>query len=147
MAICATVARIQKVRAKGVFNAAELAELDSKITAPAAKQNERAGAVAAVAKVAQPRSAPTKTTPAGSAISSALGGSSLGSGARSGSDIARPSDLSIVEGMEPQQVPDPEIDVGKLVPEDPPPSRFFLLRCNESRTPSRCQHYTIHATQ
>ena len=113
--------RIRKARAKGIFNAAELAELDSKIPAPAAKQNERAGAVAAVAKVAQPRSAPTKTSPTGSAFSPALGGASLGSGIRSGSDIARPSDPLIVEAAEPQ-APDPEIDGGELVLDDPPPS-------------------------
>ena len=113
--------RIRKARAKSVFNAAELAELDSKIPAPAAEQKKPAGAVAAAARVAQPRSAPRKTTPAGSAISSALGGSSLGSGARSGSDIARPSDPLIVEAAEPQ-APDPEIDGGELVLHDPPPS-------------------------
>jgi hypothetical protein len=89
--------------------------LDSEIPAPA-------GAIAAAATVAQPRSAPTKTTPAGSAISSALSGSSLGSGARSGADIARPSDPFIVEAAEPQ-VPDPEIDGGEVVLDDPPPSR------------------------
>ena len=114
--------RIRQARAKGVFNAAELAELDSKILAPAAAQKKPAGAVAAAARVAQPRSAPTKTTPAGSAISSVLGGSSLGSGARSGSDIARPSDPLFVEAAEPQ-VPDPPIDGGELVLDDPPPSR------------------------
>jgi uncharacterized membrane protein len=113
---------IRKARAQGVFNAAELAELDSEIPAPAAAQKKPAGAVAAAARVAQPRSAPTKTTPAGSAISSALGGSSLGSGARSSSDIARPSDPLIVEAADPQ-VPDPEIDGGELVLDDPPPSR------------------------
>ncbi len=69
----ALATRIRKARAKGVFNAAELAELDSKIPAPAAAQEEPAGAVAATAGV----------TPAGSAFSSALGGSSSSSGARS----------------------------------------------------------------
>ena len=59
----ALATRIRKARAKGVFNAAELAELDSKILAPAASQKQPAGAVAAAARVAQPRSAPTKTTP------------------------------------------------------------------------------------
>ena len=66
----ALATRIRKARAKGIFNAAELAELDSKIPAPAAG-------------VAQPRLAPARATPAGSAFSSALGGSSSSSGARS----------------------------------------------------------------
>ena len=88
---------IRKARAKGVFNAAELAELDSEIPAPAAAQKNPAGAVAASAGVAQPRLAPARATPAGFALSPALGGSSSGFGARSTSDIARPSDLLIVE--------------------------------------------------
>ena len=45
----------------------------------------------------------------------------MGSGIRSGSDIARPSDPLIVEAAEPQ-APDPEIDGGELVLDDPPPS-------------------------
>ena len=114
----ALATRIRKARAKGVFNAAELAELDSEIPAPAAAQKNPAGAVAATAGVAQTRLAPARATPAGSAFSSALGGSSSGSGARSTSDIARPSDLLIVEATKPQ-LPDPEIDGGTLVLDDP----------------------------
>ena len=185
----ALATRIRKARAKGVFNAAELAELDSEIPAPAAAQKNPAGAChpclgcrrnrradhpehtrvdgcrfpdvepvvwncpgcarnrpadhpahthvdgecrvpqqrvrssGSRAKAgAQPRSALAKATPAGSAFSSALGGSSLGSDARSSPDIARPSDPLIVEATEPQ-VPDPETDGGELVLDDPPPSR------------------------
>ena len=72
--------------------------------------------------MAQPRLAPARATPAASAFSSALGGSSSGFGARSTSDIARPSDLLIVEATKPQ-LPDPEIDGGELVLDDPPASR------------------------
>ena len=185
----ALATRIRKARAKGVFNAAELAELDSEIPAPAAAQKNPAGAChpcpgcrrnrradhpehtrvdgcrfpdvepvvwncpgcarnrpaehpehthvdgecrvpqqrvrssGSRAKAgAQPRSALARATPAGSAFSSALGGSSSGSDARSSPDIARPSDPLIVEATEPQ-VPDPEIDGGELVLDDPPPSR------------------------
>ena len=50
--------RIRKARDRGVFNTAELAELDSPIPAPAAAQAKSAGAVAAAAMVSQPRSAP-----------------------------------------------------------------------------------------
>ena len=110
---------IRQARAAGVFNAAELAELDSPIPASAAAKAKSAGAVAAAARVAQPRSAAAKATPAGSAFSSSLGCSSSGSGARSGFDIARPSDPLIAEATEPQ-VPDPEIDGGELVLDDPP---------------------------
>ena len=118
--ICFWLAKsIRKARAAGVFNAAELAELDSPIPASAAAKAKSAGAVAAAARVAQPRSAAAKATPAGSVSSSGLGCSSSGSGARSGFDIARPSDPLIAEATEPQ-VPDPEIDGGELVLDDPP---------------------------
>ena len=133
--------RIRTARDQGVFNAAELAELDSPIPAPAAAQAKSAGAVAAATGHCSHRLSTTmrpqviaatgfpcghtpraRATPASSAFSSALGGSSSGSGARCSSDIARPSDPLIVEATEPQ-VPDPEIDGGELVLDDPPPSR------------------------
>ena len=60
---CRLAARIRVARAKGVFSAAELAELDSGIPAPAAVQKKPAGAIAAAATVAQPKSALAKTTP------------------------------------------------------------------------------------
>ena len=59
----ALAGRIRKAREKGVFNAAQLAELDSGIPAPAAVQKKPAGAIAAAARVAEPKSAPAKTTP------------------------------------------------------------------------------------
>ena len=114
--------RIRKARDRHVFDAAELAELDSPIPGPAAAQSKSPGAVAASARVAQPRKAPAKATPAGSGFSSALGGSSSGSGARSSSDIARPSDLLIVGATE-SQVPDSERDGGELMLDVPPPWR------------------------
>ena len=55
--------RIHVARTRGVFNAAQLAELDSGIPAPAAVQKKPAGAIAAAARVAEPKSAPAKTTP------------------------------------------------------------------------------------
>ena len=89
--------RIRTARGQGVFNAAELAELNSPIPAPAAAQAKAAGAVGAAAMVSQPRSAPARATPAGSAFSSALGDSSSGPGSRSGSDLVRPSKRSKTE--------------------------------------------------
>ena len=47
---------IRKARAKRIFNAAELAELDSEIPAPAAAPKKPVDAVAAAARVPQPRS-------------------------------------------------------------------------------------------
>ena len=91
---------------------------DKETAAAGTQETVTAGAVGATAGVAQPRLGPARATAAGSAFSSVPGVPSSGSGARSTRDIARPSDLLIVEAAKPQ-LPDPEIDGGELVLDDP----------------------------
>ena len=90
---------------------------DKETAAAGSQERVTAGAIAATAGVAQPRLPPARATAAGSAFSSARGGSSSASGARSTSHIARPSDLMIVEATKPQ-LQDPDIGGGELVLDD-----------------------------
>ena len=91
---------------------------DQETAAAGTQETVTTGAVATTARVAQPRLAPARATPAGLEFSQALGGSSSGSGARCTSAIAGPSDLLMFEATKPH-LPDPEINGGEPVLDDP----------------------------
>ena len=94
---CGLAQRIRKARARGVFNAAQLAELNCSSPGSVVAQARSAGAVAVPGMVLRRRSARARATPASSAFSPAPSGSNSCPGDCASLDMVRPSKTFKIE--------------------------------------------------